>query len=84
MLLRNLGNILTEIGFQKSPFSSRRKRSKVFSFTLAFSYYFYLSTLKTKRLQANEGLLFKSLHFQPFSKVSVFINVFDRLSVDDR
>ena len=32
--------------FQKYPFSTRRKRSKMFSSTLAFSYRFHLSTLK--------------------------------------
>ena len=32
--------------FQKSPFSSPRKRSKIFSSTLAFSHRFEMSTLK--------------------------------------
>ena len=39
--------------FQKCPFSSRRKQSKIFSSTLRFSYRFHLSTL-LKTLENDE------------------------------
>ena len=41
--------------FQKSPFSSRRKRSKIFSPTLAFSHRFHLSTLKRSKTMKTTG-----------------------------
>ena len=41
--------------FQKSPFLSRRKRSKLFSSTLAFSYRFHLSALKRSKTMKTTG-----------------------------
>ena len=41
--------------FQKYPFSSRRKRSKIFLSTLAFLYRFHLSTLKRSKTMKRRG-----------------------------
>ena len=121
----------TLIRFQKYPFSSRRKRSKILkqnTSTLALLYRFHLSTVKRSKTRKATGTwdcacfdldwnrwhvtlftslfskvsvfslstleikrsVFKTMRFQsspplkPFSKVSVFIGVFGRFSVDDR
>ena len=76
--------------FQKSPFSSRRKRSKILTSSLALSYRFQPSTLKRSKKKRKEKtgtcLLFSSQFalLKPFSKGSVFIGVFRRFSEDDR